>query len=468
MEADYLATDMKAAVAKLQTALRLCKKAKCKSDLLAQTHANLGIVYAAGLNQHSEAVEAFKEALRLAPDITPDPNFVTSGVQKAFDEAKGGGAPKAERGALPELRETAWTEQATFTPVPVYVELPEGVDATGAAVRYRGPGESAWSDVVLEAHATGFGGYIPCSAVQRAGELHYFVTAFDENLETVATAGFAQAPRKVQLVNAVSGTQPALPGADPPATCPRTAPRLTCASDADCAELQTCRNQQCVDRDDVVESASGAATARKRNWLGLLVSPDFMLMQATDDACSVQAQDSGNVGCFFREPSRFDFGLAADQQGGNTISSGFTPLGTLRFLLAYERLLGTRVVAGIRVGYTHFGTPEDFVPLHAEARFAFHFRDDGFAEPGLRPYLFAGGGYGPAAGRVSVEVIDDRNRKHTLDAYQTAGPGFATLGLGAQYAVTPALALVLEVGGRAMLPEFAAVLGPHLGVAYGF
>jgi hypothetical protein len=39
--------------------------------------------------------------------------------------------------------------------------------------------------------------------------------------------------------------------------------------------------------------------------------------------------------------------------------------------------------------------------------------------------------------------------------------------LGVQYAVSPEAAMVIEVGGRAMIPNFAPVIAPSLGFAYG-
>jgi hypothetical protein len=85
--------------------------------------------------------------------------------------------------------------------------------------------------------------------------------------------------------------------------------------------------------------------------------------------------------------------------------------------------------------------------------------------------VFGGGGLGEASARVSTKVVVDDGangtRADNVDVFQRAGPFFGTLGGGIQYAVSPQAAMVVEVGGRAMLPEFGIVIAPSLGFAYG-
>jgi len=404
----------------------------------------------------------------LQPSVTPDPNYLTAAVQKDFDEAKGaGGATEApSEKPLAELTEKPWSEQAIRTPVPVFVELPGGVEAARVVVRYKAPGQASFTDLPLKAHASGFGGYIPCSAVETAGKLEYFVTALDAKGDPVASAGSATEPRTVELKDAISGKRPTLPGSPPPSPCAAEVATSSCQADDDCAEGQVCQDSACVAK---TEGGEGEPHDRKLNWLGLVVSPDFMLIQEKSDACSVAAQSDSNVGCFYADDTRYDRALAPAQGSANTLSSGIAPVGTLHLLLMYERVLGRRFVLGVRAGYTLFGAPEDLVPIHAEARFAFHLSSDPFARPGLRPYVFAGGGYGPASGRVPVEVVDAVQGKQKLDAYQVGGPGLVVLGPGLQYALGgPSLALVVELSAKAMIPDFALVIAPYVGAAYGF
>jgi hypothetical protein len=54
----------------------------------ARSHLNLGMVLMAGFQLHDEAVEHFKKALTIQPDITPPPGLFNPEVQAAFDEVK--------------------------------------------------------------------------------------------------------------------------------------------------------------------------------------------------------------------------------------------------------------------------------------------------------------------------------------------------------------------------------------------
>lgn len=477
MEDDYLATNFKAAVAKLETALRTCGENKCSKGLVAKIYGNLGTVYAAGLARHEDAVEAFKEMLRRDPTQSPNSAYLTGDVQKAFDAAKStmGAAPVVVERAVGVLTEKPWPEQATYHPVPVYVELPEGATASRVVARYKAPGQNEWRELALQKHGKGWGGYIPCGAVQKEGELLYFTTAFDQNLDRVASAGSADKPRKVQLKTAISGRQPALPDTVPPSPCPRPEERLSCETDDDCPGMQVCRDLACVDAESIQRPEDEEAKKRKLNWVSLLYSPDILFVSQTDDACSPQAQEDGKYSCFFAGGTQFT-GIPLDSGSSNTLSGG-AGLGTMRVMLAYDRVLAQRMTAGVRLGFAFLGYPDredgkKFLPFHAEARFAYHLLRDPFANKGVRPYIFAGGGLGEVAARVNTKVVIDEGGGSTsdpltVDVYQRAGRFFGGLGGGIQYAVSPQAAMVVELGGRAMFPEFGLVIAPTLGFTYG-
>lgn len=475
MDEDYLATNFKAAIAKLETALKVCGT-KCSKELVAKIHGNLGTVYAAGLGRQEDAVEAFKEMLRNDPTQTPNSAYLTGDVQRAFETAKSamGAAPVVVERAVDALVEKPWPEQATFHPVPVFVELPEGANASRVIVRYKAPGQNDWRELALQKQGKGWGGYIPCSATEKEGQLLYFTTAFDQNLDRVASGGSGDNPRKVQLKAAISGRQPSLPGAEPPSSCPRPEERLSCETDDDCPGAEVCRELACVPRDDGPSAEDREKAKRKYNWLSLAFSPDLLFVSQTDDACSPSAQEDGKYSCFYSGGVQFT-GTPLPGGSSNSVSSGIGT-GSMRVMAGYDRLLGTRMVAGVRLGFAFLGYPEredgkKFLPFHAEARFAFHFLKDPFASKGVRPYVFGGGGLGEASARVSTSVLVDDGANGTraddVDVHQRAGPAFGTLGGGIQYAVSREAAMVVEVGGRAMLPEFGIVIAPSLGFAYG-
>lgn len=483
MEEDYLATNMTTAVAKLQTALKLCESKGCSKATLAKLHGSLATVYSAGLGAHEDAVASFKRMLEADPKSKPQSAYVTGDVQKDFEralaESKAAGKEPATSPNAPKvvvLEEKPWPEQATYHPVPVYVEAPEGVEVSRVVVRYRGAKDKDWRELVLEKHQSGFGGYIPCAAVEKKGEVSYFVTAFDKNLDRVASAGSAGDPRRVKLRGAISGRQPSLPGAVPPEACPRPVEGLSCETDDDCPGAKTCVNLTCVDESSLQKPEPEEPedrVPRKQNWLSLGFSPDVTMVSAVNDACSPEAQQDGTLSCFYKGNVQYDG--APIIGNANSLKSGAS-LGSMRLLAGYDRLLGRRITLGARVGFTFNGTPKrkdgkQFLPVHLEARGGYWLGKDPFAGPGVRPYFFVNAGLAETSARLSTDIVDqDQNGVPTarkLDVYQTSGPGFAGGGVGVQYAVSPELAMVIEVAGRALFPKFAPVVAPSLGIAYG-
>jgi hypothetical protein len=472
MDEDYLATNFDAAIGKLEKALAACGQSNCSKELVARIHGNVGTVYAAGLARHAPAVAAFKQMLELDPTQAPNSAYLTGDVQRAFDEARaalGGARPPVRELAV--LTEKPWPEQATYRPIPVYVEAPAGATVTRVIVRYKPPGQTEWKELMLQKHEAGWGGYIPCPAVEKRGELVYFTTAFDQNLDRVASAGSAERPRKVQLKHAISGRQPALPQAVPPIPCPRPEERLSCETDDDCPGGDVCRELGCVPPEP--EAPDEEQSKRKLNWFSIGFSPDLVLVGQTDDACSPSAQQDGKYSCFFAGGVQFDEDPI--ESGSSNSLSGGIGTGSMRVLVGYDRVLGQRMTAGVRLGFAFLGHPErtdgkTFLPFHAEARFAYHLLKDPFADKGVRPYVFGGGGLAEVAARVSTKVVfgDPVNpNENTVDVFQRAGNFFGTLGGGIQYAVSPQAAMVVELGARVMFPEQAFAIAPKLGFAYG-
>lgn len=479
MEEDYLATNMSAAVAKLQNALKLCEKQGCSKPTLAKLHGALATVYSAGLGAHEDAVASFKRMLEADPDSKPQSAYVTGDVQTDYERAKAETKPGGEPGPAPAgkvavLEEKPWPQQATYRPVPVYVQAPEGVEPTRVVVRYRSPGDQQWRELVIEKHKSGWGGYIPCAAVEKEGELAYFVTAFDANLDRVASAGSGENPRKVKLRGAIGGRLPSLPGALPPEECPRPVQGLSCETNDDCPAPKTCQNLVCADETTTEPKPEPEdRVPRPQNWLSLSFSPDVTIVSPSDDACSPAAQQDGELSCFFKGDVQYR-GIPAT---GNANSlKGGAGLGTMRVLAGYDRLLGKRITLGARLGFAFGGPPErtdgkKFLPLHAEARGGYWFGKDPFAEKGVRPYVFLNGGLADTSAKLSTEVVEQApsgaQSAYKLNVYRASGPGFAGGGVGVQYAVSKEMALVIEVGGRAMIPKFAPVIAPAVGFAYG-
>ncbi|MCA9648125.1 MAG: tetratricopeptide repeat protein [Polyangiaceae bacterium] len=475
MDQDYLATNFKAAEAKLTTALKVCEGDKCPKDVEARIHHHLGVVYAGGMNRHAEAVEQFKEMLKLSPDMALDGNFVTDTVQKAYDEAMEavGPAPVTVDKAVAVLEEKPWAEQLVGTPIPVYVTIPEGVSANKVVTRYRAPGDKNWKEITLRITGEGYGGYIPCTAVSKAGEVLYFTTAFDENLDRVASAGSAAEPRRVVLKPSIDGRQPALPGTTPPDACPgQVENRLSCESNDDCPGDQACKDLYCVAAEEAYEPTADDLAVK--NWFSLAFSPDLSVVQSTDDACSPNAQKDGTLSCFFSN-GQYQ-GVPVEDGKSNSLKGG-VGYGSMRVMVGYDRLIGQRLLIGARLGFAFLGHPEradgkKFNPFHGELRVTFHFANEPFTHAGVRPYVFAGGGWADSVARITTPIQNTGTDGQpeppvNVDAYQLGGGYFAGAGLGMQYAVDKNLGMNIELGVRQMFPDSATVIAPSLGLAYG-
>lgn len=479
MGQDYLATDFKAALAKLKTALRVCGASKCSKKLLAHIYSDLGIVYSAGLNRKDDAIESFKQALTFDSTVTPDSNYLTGIVQEAFDKAKAAIAPGlAAKRAVGVLQEHPWTEQATWTPVPVFVKLPPPLKATRVVVSYKAPGRKRWSELPLSRRDGGWGGYIPCAAVEKIGDLAYFVTAFDVNLDRIASAGSAKKPRHVALKKAINSRLPSLPGETPPSACPRPVERLSCETNDDCPGTQVCKDLYCVDESSLPPTPKPKQSRVKKNWIGVSFSPDFSFISSTNDACSASAQAGGSQSCFYGNGVQYPTGpdQFGTQTGSSNTLSGGVAMGTMRVEASYDRVIGKRMTVGARAGFIFLGPPQrrdgkSFLPLHLSARFAFYFSKDPFAHKGVRPYAFVDAGLGESAARILTPVETSQGSSPSvvrkLDVYQVGGPAFGGAGVGVQYAVTMRAALVLEVSGREAFPNTATVIAPLIGFAYG-
>src|SRR5262249_13811151 len=154
-------------------------------------------------------------------------------------------------------------------------------------------------------------------------------------------------------------------------------------------------------------------------------------------------------------------------------------------LLSYDRRLvdDAGFSAGFRTGFAVAGPPSPdrapppgsgsmhVLPLHLEARVAYHVGVGLLARGATRPYMFVAGGLADLGVPSRVLVCDasqrDPNaaacatlspsRLRALDGYRRSGPGFAAIGFGATYGFTSWLGVRAEL-------ELAFTF-PHAGVA---
>jgi len=232
------------------------------------------------------------------------------------------------------------------------------------------------------------------------------------------------------------------------------------------------------------EEEPEASSPRKHNWLSVGIQQDFLVYSSQDDVCASDGPDP----VFYagaKQYSCFQGGQAYGQDGshepilagvGNHVSGG-VGMATTRILLGFDRLLGTNVTLGARLGFAFGGGPtppsgDKFLPLHAELRGAYWFGSDPFASGSVRPFAALSFGLAEVDGHVPVEYyasVDGQanNAKGTLDAWRKTGKTFAGAGLGMMIPFGNS-GIVPELRVMEMLGASATSLGLSLGYAYGF
>jgi len=212
-----------------------------------------------------------------------------------------------------------------------------------------------------------------------------------------------------------------------------------------------------------------------QNWISFGVQLDFMILGATPGACT----EGSGYDCFFEPDTYYDQNPIdrLNGQDGNEVAGGFKRA-TLRLLVGYDRFFGANVGVGVRAGWAFFGGPQApggsaFLPFHGEARLTYVFGDRPLANAGLRGFVHVAGGFAQVDAAVPVVVYvsdaDFRADKRTpVTAWKKSGFGFAALGGGVMYAVTPNGGPYLDVRLMQMFSLPGTALSPQLGWSQGF
>jgi hypothetical protein len=493
MDEDYLATNFAAAEAKLQQALKLCGPKGCSPQVAARLHVSLATVLGGGENKLEEAKAEFLEALKIDPTVKLDKDLTTPELQFTFDEAKnqlaGGGAGVAAPPTA--LAHTPVSEQALNTPVPVYVELPPAVVPSGVTLKYKAPGHADWKSIELKKVAQGWGGLVPCGDLTTEGDLEYYVLATDDSDAVLVSGGSRAKPYRVPMRDEISAEPPHLPGQPPPDACVKKAKPAPpppppkeekilppCESDRECEEGMICSpSGKCEEKPEGWQPPEAPAEV-KRNWVGLVGAPDLVFVSGEDVCTSSGA--SNHFACFYSDKTPYERSPIPGR--ADNIQTGVAP-STIRVIAHYDRLFGRNVQLGLRVGFAFNGGPtppgaSGFLPVHVELRGTYFLGKDPFARTGVRPFVFAATGLAQVDTRVGVEVREPPSAacpanagnecRLSLDSWHRSGLTFLGLGVGAQYAVTKAQALVLDVKVSEMLPWSALVVSPEVGFVTGF
>lgn len=218
------------------------------------------------------------------------------------------------------------------------------------------------------------------------------------------------------------------------------------------------------------EPAKGDSTPSKgaKNWLSLHFEQDLLLYPAQDNVCgSGTSPDAANYSCFQHDAP---FNGTITPGPGNHVAGGLGR-GTMRLLLGFDRVLGSNISLGLRVGYAFGGRPagsDKFSPLHLELRGNYWFGSAPFEGSGVRPYLSISGGMAEVDGKVAVEYYDETNSKKTVDAWRKTGKGFAGLAFGVMVPFAGNNGIVPELRAMQMFGASGTVFDLSIGYARGF
>jgi hypothetical protein len=523
MEEDYLESRFDDAEKKVRGALDACGESGCSKDVKAKLYMALGIVLINGKSKKDDGKQAFIDGLKLDPKAEPDPDYVTSDIKSAFDDAKkaaGSSGPSKPSSDGP-ISVLPVPEQKANTPVPVYVSLDEDTakKVTSVTLSYVPTSGGDETSLELEKSGKGWRGNVPCTAVEKKGTLKYWIVAKDKKGKEVGAVGSSGSPLTTSIKADLDGKAPSWPGFAPPEPCaggekdkpegPASSHRQ-CVDDKDCPEGEACSVNECL----LKPKEGGGGEEKKpeeesnvrRHWISLTFVPDFAMISGSDvcgyaDAYDGGAPDQANEPTFVcvRNPDGENKSQYLGQPTpgqGNNVNFGFG-VATMRLMLGYEGVIIKGLSAGLRLGWAFNGTNEEFasfIPFHAEGRLRYTFGAEPFSGQVVRPWLFIAGGLAQVDVPVEVDVLEDgeacgaadpgdpaspctasmsdgtvaEERIQTLRAIKQGGLGFAGGGAGVSF--VPVDLFEINVGLRfsVTFPYVVPILSPEIGVGVGF
>lgn len=303
----------------------------------------------------------------------------------------------------------------------------------------------------------GWGIELPCLDLGTTGKLSYYIDAYDASGAVVSSSGSREQPHEVAIVTDLAAEPPHLPGRAPPSQC----------SDAsDCPpDFPGCESKDSLSKGD--RKSSGP---ERRNWIGLGIQQDFLVLGGTKGVCDGAA----GYTCFRSNDAYYDVTPLSTANGE---VAGGVSIATTRLLLAYDRVIADNWTIGARAGYAFGGGPtapggSAFLPAHAELRGAYYFGKVPFERHGLRPFIQVSGGLAQIDTEISVKTYDDRqsfdsSKTTQLNAWRKSGTEFASLGGGVAYALASQHAIIAEVRFMQMFGLSGSGLSLDVGYAFG-
>ena len=501
---DYLATNFADADKKLVQAAELCGQAdSCTQETRARILCDRGVV-ALAMQKQDQARALFIQAIQASPGVGIDKDLSSAEAQKEFAAAKklAAAAPLAS-GSAPVtgapaggddsdnagLIHTPPQSQAVQTPVPIYVELMEGVSATKVLLRFKPAGSSQWKSATMLKVGNGFGVEVSCEDVGvDEGKIEYYVQALDTNGDLVGSSGRQAKPHVVPLVTKLQGRAPRYPNRPPPKRCsaggeaaPLTPLKL---SDSDCPPgIAGCKGvdkpMSCTTTDECSGSetcVSGtcqlpeAEQPIKANLLSLSFQQDFLLLPSAKNACN----GGENYACWNRSNSKY-FSDPAIVGVDDSVNGG-AALATSRLMAGYDRVIGGNLAVGGRLGVALNEGPARpkgaaSLPVHLEARAAYWFGQRVFAKKGLRFFVNGALGAAEVDAVFAVQARDaapsNYGQLNNLNAWTKTGMAFGAVGAGGMWAFGATHGVTLEAKVMELFPTAGTAFGVQLGYLYG-
>ncbi|MCP4605438.1 MAG: hypothetical protein GY847_33775 [Proteobacteria bacterium] len=284
----------------LQQATDICMKNDIRSEVLARTYINIGVVEAGGNQNNAAAMEYFKKGLCIDPKILLDPLNATPETETLFNMARNqaqapGGCSGGPPAAYPQPRPPAPTppsqppgprtlpasqpppppptgllrhqpvnQQLRLVPVPLFVEINPTHKVGQVVLFYRTLGERIFQQVPMKQHTRGYAATIGCDVLQTFDPtgLEYYIAVFDAGNQLLGTAGTEAQPHQIAIVQSLTTPPPALPTMAPPPRCMEECPPWKpncnksckpfgemCDSPSECCS-GVCFEEMCMEGDD--------------------------------------------------------------------------------------------------------------------------------------------------------------------------------------------------------------------------
>jgi len=298
---DYSNLMIDDSMTKLNQALTLATQSGVTGSTLARVHVNIGIVQAGGFMNNAEALNAFKRAICIDPNIQPDPLVSTPDIQTTFQLAKTQvQSPKACQAlgvgpapVAPPVQEVPMeaqppeqpveeqpiatcanhvpvTEQARMYPIPLYVELEPTMEMSLGKVKlfYKNEGEATFREKEMTKRGSGFGAKIDCDSIREFDPriVYYYIWILDAGGNPLCQLGTSDNPNMTNMVDQLNTEPPSFPGASPEKrceACPPWDPKCgggmasqnaqlgdPCNDMNQCAEGLKCQNGVCVEGEE--------------------------------------------------------------------------------------------------------------------------------------------------------------------------------------------------------------------------